>query len=275
MTENGMPNNAIREIGILKQVTSFDHPNIVKWVDLCFTVDPSSSFTCVHLHSIPRLIDVCIAPSAHVLYLVFEHLEQDLADYLYSLPPNIQLAQSVIQVINSSGHGLPKPTIYDYNLSLQRKSMEILTGISFLHSHRIVHRDLKPQNILVSSSGLIKIADFGLAKIYDYEMKLTSVVVTLWYRSPEILLNQQYTSAVDIWSVACIIAEIFQLRPLFPGTSEKNQLERILELTGSPFDWPENTSLEQDSFPVHEKKEPKDICEHLCEYSNDLLDVRE
>lgn len=99
----------------------------------------------------------------------------------------------------------------NYFLISQRMSEEILTGISFLHSHRIVHRDLKPQNLLVSSAGHIKVADFGLAKTYDYEMKLTSVVVTLWYRPPEILLNQKYTSAVDVWSVACIVAEMCQV----------------------------------------------------------------
>lgn len=201
-----------------------------------------------------RLLDVCIAQNSakeQLLYLVFEHLEHDLADYLYSLPPNIQLAQNVVQ----------------------RMSKEILTGISFLHSHRIVHRDLKPQNLLVSSEGLVKIADFGLAKTYDYDMQLTSVVVTLWYRPPEILLNQGYTSAVDIWSVACIIAEMIQLRPLFPGQSEKNQLEKILELTGSPEEWPENTPLDKDAFPIHIPKEPKALCDHLCDYSNDLLDV--
>lgn len=153
-------------------------------------------------------------------------------------------------------------------------SLEILTGISFLHSHRIVHRDLKPQNLLVSSAGRIKVADFGLAKTYDAEMKLTSVVVTLWYRAPEILLNEPYTSAVDVWSVACIIAEMCQLRPLFPGQSEKNQLEKILELTGSPDVWPENSSLEKSAFPTYSLKEPKQLCDNLCDFSNDLLDVR-
>lgn len=152
-------------------------------------------------------------------------------------------------------------------------SEEILTGISFLHSHRIVHRDLKPQNLLVSAAGRIKVADFGLAKTYDYEMNLTSVVVTLWYRPPEILLNQAYTSAVDIWSIGCVLAEMYQLRPFLPGTSEKNQLERILELTGNPDVWPENASLEHSSFPIHSRKDPKDLCDNLCEYSNDLLDL--
>lgn len=98
-----------------------------------------------------------------------------------------------------------------------------------MHSHRIIHRDLKPQNLLISSQGHLKIADFGLAKVYDFDMKLTSVVVTLWYRAPEVLLAQPYNSSVDIWSAGCIIAEMFTRQALFPGKSEVNQLDRIFE----------------------------------------------
>lgn len=141
-----------------------------------------------------------------VVLLVFEHLEQDLADLIVNLPKS----------------GLAPGTI-------QRLSMELLTGVDFLHSHRIVHRDLKPQNLLISSQGNLKIADFGLAKTYDFEMQLTSVVVTLWYRAPEILLQQPYNSLVDIWSVGCIIAELFSRSALFPGASEANQLDKIFE----------------------------------------------
>lgn len=121
-----------------------------------------------------------------------------------------------------------------------------------MHSNRIVHRDLKPQNLLVTSSGHIKLADFGLAKTYDYEMKLTSVVrffqsylptllfnyrkqvVTLWYRAPEVLLNLPYATPVDIWSVGCIIMELYTRKPLFCGESDKEQLSEILRcLTGA------------------------------------------
>lgn len=94
---------------------------------------------------------------------------------------------------------------------------------------RIIHRDLKPSNLLISSQGQLKIADFGLAKTYDFEMRLTSVVVTLWYRAPEVLLSQSYNSKVDVWSAGCIIAEMYAKRALFPGTSEGNQLGKIFE----------------------------------------------
>lgn len=155
--------------------------------------------------------------------------------------------------------------------------MELLTGVDFLHSHRIIHRDLKPQNLLVSSltNPSLKLADFGLAKTYDYEMRLTSVVVTLWYRAPEVLLNQPYTSALDIWSSACIIAELFQRHALFPGTSERNQLERIFDMTGTPSanNWPDNVSIARESFAYKSSKQPRELCDNLCEYSNDLLAV--
>lgn len=111
----------------------------------------------------------------------------------------------------------------------QRLSKELLNGIDFLHSHRIIHRDLKPSNLLISGQGQLKIADFGLAKTYDFEMRLTQVVVTLWYRGPEILLSQPYNSKVDIWSAGCIIAEMYAKRALFPGTSDANQLGKIFE----------------------------------------------
>lgn len=157
------------------------------------------------------MLDVCHGQKTEregqlVLFLVFEHLEQDLAGYIERLPAS----------------GMPPSTI-------MRLSNELLTGVDFLHSHRIIHRDLKPQNLLVSASGHLKIADFGLAKTYDFEMKLTTVVVTLWYRSPEILLGQAYNSSVDVWSSACIIAEMFSKVPLFPGKSEKNQLDKIFQ----------------------------------------------
>lgn len=104
---------------------------------------------------------------------------------------------------------------------------QILCAVDFLHTHRVIHRDLKPQNILVTNTGSIKVADFGLAKTYDFEMRLTSVVVTLWYRSPEILLGLPYATPVDIWSCGCIMAELFRLCPLFSGSSEGDQLDRI------------------------------------------------
>lgn len=231
LTDDGVPMSTLREISLLKQLDSSQHPNIVKLLEVC------------HGQKLEK-------EGQLVIFLVFEHLEEDLSDLIDRM----------------SNTGIPKSKI-------QQFSRELLTGVDFLHSHRIIHRDLKPSNVLISAQGNLKIADFGLAKTYDFEMKLTSVVVTLWYRAPEILLCQPYNSVVDIWSSACIIAEMFARKALFQGTSEGNQLDRIFELTGRPTisQWPSNFSLSRDNFPHRIPKRPKDLCSTLCENSDDLI----
>lgn len=127
---------------------------------------------------------------------------------------------------------------------------QIMRGVDFLHSNRIVHRDLKPQNILIAASGEVKLADFGLARIYEQMQTLTTVVVTLWYRSPEVLLKSSYASPVDIWSCGCIFAELHTRKPLFAGQSESDQLSKIFQVIGSPAqeDWPHEVSLSWRTF---------------------------
>jgi cyclin-dependent kinase 6 len=109
---------------------------------------------------------------------------------------------------------------------------------------------MKPQNILITKEGRAKIADFGLARIYGFSMALTSVVVTLWYRSPEVLLHSTYSSTVDMWSLGCILAELYLKRPLFMGHSDVDQLYKIFEILGLPSeaDWPVNSVIPLKSF---------------------------
>ncbi|KAF9802957.1 hypothetical protein SFRURICE_011419 [Spodoptera frugiperda] len=113
----------------------------------------------------------------------------------------------------------------------------------------IRQRNLKPSNILLTEDGILKVADFGWARDFDMgisNQQYTPVVVTRWYRAPELLLHSKtYGTPIDMWSVGCIFAELINLQPLFPGTSEINQLKIMYEVLGTPSDtvWPGYSAL--------------------------------
>ncbi|CCU98886.1 unnamed protein product [Malassezia sympodialis ATCC 42132] len=113
---------------------------------------------------------------------------------------------------------------------------QILSAVALMHSRWVVHRDLKTSNLLMSNRGSIKIADFGLARMFGDPLEnMTNLVVTLWYRAPELLLGaRQYGPEVDMWSVGCIFAELLQKEPLFPGKNEADQVSKIFFLLGQP-----------------------------------------
>ncbi|XP_004492784.1 mitogen-activated protein kinase homolog MMK2 [Cicer arietinum] len=114
---------------------------------------------------------------------------------------------------------------------------QLLRGLKYVHSANVLHRDLKPSNLLLNSNCHLKIADFGLARTTSETDFMTEYVVTRWYRAPELLLNcSEYTAAIDIWSVGCILGEIMTRQPLFPGKDYVHQLRLITELIGSPDD---------------------------------------
>ncbi|XP_077245497.1 MAP kinase 4 [Tasmannia lanceolata] len=114
---------------------------------------------------------------------------------------------------------------------------QLLRGLKYVHSAGVLHRDLKPSNLLLNANCDLKIGDFGLARTTSETDFMTEYVVTRWYRAPELLLNcSEYTAAIDIWSVGCILGEIMTREPLFPGKDYVHQLRLITELLGSPDD---------------------------------------
>lgn len=117
---------------------------------------------------------------------------------------------------------------------------QLLRGAKFMHSAKILHRDLKPRNLLVNANCDLKICDFGLARAEqgNYNVKtaqMTDYVATRWYRAPECLFSfRQYTSAIDVWSIGCILGELLLRRPLLPGNDTQHQIKLIFNLVGTP-----------------------------------------
>jgi cyclin-dependent kinase 7 len=130
---------------------------------------------------------------------------------------------------------------------VKRCMLMIMRGVAACHQQWTLHRDLKPSNILVGADGQLKLADFGLARIHGSpNPRLTSQVITRWYRPPELLFAaDQYGAGVDIWSVGCIFAELMLRMPYLPGDSDIDQLAKIFQARGTPTDddWPERKYL--------------------------------
>ncbi|XP_031476335.1 cyclin-dependent kinase G-2-like [Nymphaea colorata] len=119
---------------------------------------------------------------------------------------------------------------------------QLLEGVKYLHDNWVLHRDLKTSNLLLNNRGELKICDFGLARQYGSPLReYTRLVVTLWYRAPELLLGAKlYSTAIDMWSLGCIMAELLAKEPLFPGKTETDQLDKIFRILGTPNEkiWP-------------------------------------
>ncbi|GME74151.1 unnamed protein product [Ambrosiozyma monospora] len=184
--------------------------------------------------NITNLVEIVLEKKS--IYMVFDFAEYDL-----------------LQIIHYHSHPDFK---HIPELTLKSAVYQILKGLSFLHQNWVLHRDLKPANIMVTNEGVVKIGDLGLARKFNNPLQSfysgDKVVVTIWYRAPELLLGaRHYTPAIDMWAVGCIVAELLSLRPLFKGEETKmdnkkqvpfqeNQLLKILEILGTPTlnKWP-------------------------------------
>ncbi|KAI5191003.1 cyclin-dependent kinase 2 [Nematocida sp. AWRm77] len=189
------------------------------------------------------------------LYLVFEYAETDLKKYLDKLRKEKKTLTR--QQAKSFSH-------------------QLASAISYCHSIGILHRDLKPQNVLITGDSL-KLADFGLGRAVGIPLHtLTNEVVTLWYRAPEILLGaKNYSTAVDVWSLGCIVCEFFLLRPVFPGDSEIDQLYKIFQTLGTPHEgvWEGVSTLKNfhNEFPFWDKGEVDLPDAGSVRFVNDIL----
>ncbi|XP_050430550.1 cyclin-dependent kinase 9 [Adelges cooleyi] len=188
-------------------------------------------------------------------YLVFEFCEHDLAGLLSNTKVKFSLGE-IKQVIQ-----------------------QMLNGLYYIHSNKILHRDMKAANVLITKTGTLKLADFGLARAFSAQKngqpnRYTNRVVTLWYRPPELLLgDRNYGPPVDLWGAGCIMAEMWTRSPIMQGNSEQQQLTLISQLCGSitPEVWPKVESLDLYNQLELVKGQKRKVKERLKPYVRDPM----
>lgn len=174
----------------------------------------------------PSIVDVkevVVGNSLDSIFMVMEYMEHDLKGLMETMKQ--PFSQSEVKCL----------------------MLQLLEGMSFLHDNWVLHRDLKTSNLLLNNCGELKICDLGLSRQYGSPLKpYTPLVVTLWYRAPELLLGaKQYFTAIDMWSLGCIMAELLSREPLFNGKTEVDQLDKIFKILGTPNEtiWPGLSNL--------------------------------
>ncbi|SCV02122.1 LAMI_0G16094g1_1 [Lachancea mirantina] len=206
------PITAQREIMILRKL---NHKNVIKLIEMVYDYPPSQSAT---------NNDSQGAVLGKSFYMILPYMVSDLSGILHN--PRISLQMADIK-----------------NILLQ-----ILEGMNYIHCQKYMHRDIKTANLLIDHKGILKIADFGLARNYygappnqkypggaGVDAKYTSVVVTRWYRAPELVLgDKNYTTAIDMWGVGCVFAELFEKKPILQGQTDIDQGHVIFKLMGTP-----------------------------------------
>ncbi|KAI4150539.1 MAG: hypothetical protein LQ340_004015 [Diploschistes diacapsis] len=219
--KDGFPITALREIKLLKLLS---HPNILKLEEMAVETRKGEG------------------KKKAFMYMVTPYMDHDLSGLLEN--PAVRMTE---------------PQIKCYMLQL-------LEGVRYLHSQKILHRDMKAANLLINNKGILQIADFGLARPYDESppqagkgggeasRDYTTLVVTRWYRPPELLLQlRKYTTAIDMWGVGCVFGEMFKKRPILAGKSDLHQIQLIFALVGSPTEenmpgWSELPGFKKDGI---------------------------
>lgn len=223
----------------LKMLRSLRHENIVNLKEIV---------TGQNQHSRARR-------NKHEIYMVFEYVDHDLTGLMDT--PSIRFTEEQVKTY----------------------AKQLLSGLWYCHDREVLHRDIKGSNLLIDNDGNLKIADFGLARTFNDNLKkYTNRVITLWYRSPELLLGaEEYGPEVDIWSVGCLLVELLSKRPLFPGKDETEQLELIFRVLGHPTleNWPGWDQLSLAHMVKAPIPRPSRLREHLKHLSETALDLIE
>ncbi|XP_022165670.1 cyclin-dependent kinase 9 [Myzus persicae] len=211
--------------------------------------------------NVVNLLEICQTRATQfnryrsTFYLVFEFCEHDLAGLLSNTKVKFSLGE-IKQVIQ-----------------------QMLNGLYYIHSNKILHRDMKAANVLITKTGTLKLADFGLARAFSAQKngqpnRYTNRVVTLWYRPPELLLgDRNYGPPVDLWGAGCIMAEMWTRSPIMQGNSEQQQLTLISQLCGSimPEVWPKVESLDLYNQLELVKGQKRKVKERLKPYVRDPM----
>ena len=200
--KDGFPITALREIKLLKMLS---HPNVLILEEMAYERSKTEG------------------RKKATMYMVTLYMDHDLSGLLEN------------------------PAVHITEAQVKCYMLQLLEGVRYLHEMQILHRDMKAANILINNKGILQIADFGLARPYDDAPPVagcgggegtrsyTTLVVTRWYRPPELLLQlRRYTTAIDMWGVGCVFGEMFKGRPILPGNSDLNQAQMIFDLVGAP-----------------------------------------
>ncbi|SCU85647.1 LAFA_0D16908g1_1 [Lachancea sp. 'fantastica'] len=210
------PITAQREITILRKL---NHKNVIKLIEMVYDYPPTDS---TNGSSSPAVSTT--SGQFKSFYMILPYMVADMSGILHN--PRIKLEMSAIK-----------------NILLQ-----VFEGVNYIHCQKYMHRDIKTANLLIDHKGVLKIADFGLARNYygappnlkfpggaGVDAKYTSVVVTRWYRAPELVLGDKYyTTAVDMWGVGCVFGEFFEKKPILQGQTDVDQGHVIFKLLGTP-----------------------------------------
>ncbi|KAF7258023.1 hypothetical protein EG68_05956 [Paragonimus skrjabini miyazakii] len=255
-----------------------------------------------------------IGEGAHGIVMKAKHIETDELVALKKIPlrklvdgiPNTALREiKALQFVGSSPyvvrlrevfpHGTGFVLVFDYMLTdlsemirnpqnplnnshIKSYMFMLLSGVQVMHENGIMHRDLKPANLLISTDGILKIADFGLARLFqnDNDRLYSHQVATRWYRAPELLYGaRNYSKSIDLWAIGCIFGELFNNSPIFPGENDIEQLWFVIRIMGTPK---EDSWLELKDLPDYNKItfntcEPKPFEEVLPDAPPEAVDL--